>query len=177
MQTNKSSKPLIIALVAIIVLLIVGIVVVVIPMMNKKNEAPASEADAREAMLDRGVVTSENAEQMGQAMQDKVADGYFECSMTMDWTFESGDVESKDAYVANAESNHYTICFDVVDDASGETWYKSPFIPVGEELTGIKLDKDLDPGKYEATVKYTLVDDENKPVSQCGFKVNITVNN
>jgi hypothetical protein len=114
-----------------------------------------------------------------EAVRDKVAEGMFECKMTTKWTFEDGKSESADAYVANAEANTHTICFDVVDEASGEVWYKSPYIKVGEELSGIKLDKELEEGVYNPIVQYTLVDENPdgtySEVSSAGFRVTITV--
>ena len=96
----------------------------------------------------------------------------------MTWNYTDGGKTSEDAYVANSENNNYTICFDVIENESGDTIYSSPYIPVGSEIAGFALDKELDEGTYEATVKYTLVDQDNdyEEVSDAGFIITLNVN-
>jgi hypothetical protein len=101
----------------------------------------------------------------------------FECKMSMTWTFADGSAASKDAYVANSTNNKYPIYFDVTLNDTGEKVYSSPVLPVGAELTGITLDKDLDPGTYKAKVLYSLIKDEESQevVSSAGFVIKIIV--
>lgn len=127
--------------------------------------------------IDRGFVDESNKDTIMEDMGDKVAEGMFECKMTTSWVFEDGKSESPNAYVANVENNLHTIYFDVYDKATEELLYSSPMIPVGSELTNIKLEKELQKGEYDAVVRYTLVDEDNEEVSTVGFDITISVNN
>lgn len=137
---------------------------------------PAAEVpEETRSALDRGFVDDSNAGTIMSEAADKVAEGMFECRMTTTWNFEDGTAVSRDAYVANVEANRHTIYFDVVEDATGETLYSSPLIPVGSELKNIKLEKELPAGTYEATVMYTLVDENNEEISSVGFRITILI--
>lgn len=132
---------------------------------------------AKPKEIDRGFVDESNKDTVMEDMGEKVAEGMFECKMTTSWVFEDGKSESPNAYVANVESNLHTIYFDVYDKATEELLYSSPMIPVGSELTNIKLEKELQKGEYDAVVRYTLVDEDNEEVSTVGFDITISVNN
>lgn len=139
---------------------------------------PAAEVpEETRSALDRGFVDDNNAGSIMSEAADKVAEGMFECSMTTTWNFEDGASVSPNAYVANVESNRHTIYFDVVEDATGEILYSSPLIPVGSELRDIKLEKELPAGTHEATVMYTLVDENDEEISSAGVRITILINN
>lgn len=124
---------------------------------------------------ERGFVTRKNADKIMEDISEKVDEGMFECKMTTTWTFEDGASVSPNAYVANVESNRYDICFDVYEEGTEELLYSSPILPVGTEIEGIKLDKELSAGEYDAVVMYTLVDEAEKEVSTAGFHITIYV--
>ena len=123
------------------------------------------------------MVDRDNLDTVMPEVADKIQKGMFECKMKMTWNYTGGGAESSDAYVANSEHNNYTIYFDVIENGTGETIYKSPFIPVGQEIKGFPLDKTLEAGSYEATVKYTLVDQDNdyEEISSNAFIITINV--
>ncbi len=125
----------------------------------------------------RNIVDRDNVDTVMEDMTDKVEEGMFECMMTTEWTFENGDSESPNAYVANVENNRYTIYFDVYEKETNELLYSSPLLPVGTEIRNIKLDKKLAAGEYKAVVMYSLVDDDEQEVSSAGFNITISVNN
>ena len=110
-----------------------------------------------------------------EEMADKVADGMFECEMTMSWTFQDGNSVASNAYVANSENNLHTLYFDVYDNSTDELLYSSPMMPVGSELREIKLEKELPAGDYSALVMYTLVDENYEEVSKVGFNITISI--
>jgi hypothetical protein len=101
----------------------------------------------------------------------------FECQMSMTWTFADGTSESNDAIVVNSKNNTYPFYFDVTLNDTDELIYSSPVVPVGSQLANIKLDKDLDPGEYKATVMYSLLEDVESQAlkSQAGFVITINV--
>lgn len=163
-ETKKVKQKKRLIIIAFIVLL-VALVVCILLLLRKPEDK------------ERRFVDRENADEIMEEMADKVAEGMFECKMTTAWAFEDGNSESANAYVANVESNRYTICFDVYEKKTNELLYSSPFIPVGSEISNIKLDKKLAAGEYEAVVMYTLVDDDENEVSSAGFNITISVNN
>jgi hypothetical protein len=98
--------------------------------------------------------------------------------MTTTWNFSTGDAVSDDAYVRNAPENTNDVYFDVVlEEDENQVLYKSPVIPRGEELEGIKLDTKLSKGTYPAVVIYNLVDDQQKTISTLRVGINIIVAN
>lgn len=175
---SKGGKWIIIAVIAVMtVALIVCIVLLVSrsgdtgevqPSINNDNNAPSTA-------LDRGFVDESNADNIMSELSDKVEEGMFECMMSTSWTFEDGASSSPNSYVANVESNRHAIFFDVYIDPTEELIYSSPILPVGSEIRGIKLDKELSAGDYDAIVMYTLVNEDYEEVSTVGFRITITV--
>ena len=167
----------IIIIVASMALAILVLVAIVVIQFNKNNSVPVvpETAGNLSGLVNRGFVDSSNSDVVVTDMEDKVAKGMFECEMTTEWTFGNGTSTSKDAYVANSVHNSSTICFDVYRRDNNELIYSSPLIPVGEELIGIKLDKELDAGEYKALVQYRLLDENYEEISTAGFVITITV--
>ncbi len=147
------------------VILLVALIICILLLLRKPEEEG------------RNFVDRDNVDTIMEDMTEKVAEGMFECMMTTEWTFENGDSESPNAYVANVENNRYTIYFDVYEKESNELLYSSPLLPVGTEIRNIKLDKKLAAGEYKAVVMYTLVDDDEQEVSSAGFNITISINN
>lgn len=172
---EKRRKLTTIAFVVLIVALVVCIVLLVAREGGRQEAETTAESSVATA-LERGFVNESNAEEIISDMADKVAEGMFECRMTTEWTFEDGTSESPNAYVANVEANRNTLYFDVYEKSSNEVIYSSPMIPVGESISGIKLEKTLPAGEYDGVVMYTLVDEEYKEVSTVGFNITISVN-
>ena len=147
------------------VILLVALIICILLLLRKPEEEG------------RNFVDRDNVDTIMEDMTEKVAEGMFECMMTTEWTFENGDSESPNAYVANVENNRYTIYFDVYEKESNELLYSSPLLPVGTEIRNIKLDMKLAAGEYKAVVLYTLVDDDEQEVSSAGFNITISINN
>ena len=160
---NRKNKKTVKILVAILVLLIVAAVAIFF--LNR-------DVDERPT-----VVTEDNVEQVKEQLEKPVEDSYYTTEMTVDWTFEDGGAVSSNAYVANAVENTRTVYFDVNLADTGELIYSSPYIPVGEELSEIKLDKTLSAGDYDAVVTYHLVDDDNEEITTVSVAVKIHVLN
>ena len=147
------------------VILLVALIICILLLLRKPEEEG------------RNFVDRDYVDTIMEDMTEKVAEGMFECMMTTELTFENGDSESPNAYVANVENNRYTIYFDVYEKESNELLYSSPLLPVGTEIRNIKLDKKLAAGEYKAVVMYTLVDDDEQEVSSAGFNITISINN
>jgi hypothetical protein len=165
--SKKAKAAIVIGSVVIIALL----VVVIVLLLRGKEE------EAKEPLDKRNVVVNEdNVNQVMEQMveEEYVAPGYYNSQLTTTWNFATGDAVSNDAYVANASRNTNDVYFDVVlEEDESQVLYKSPVIPRGGELDGIRLDTRLDKGTYPAILIYHLVDDEQNTVST--LRVGITI--
>lgn len=172
---NKHTTLLIIIVAAAVIMVALAVIVVVKSQMpvsqSPDMDRTSDNSEVKDDPLGRGFVESNNADTIVSDMEDKVAEGMFECKMTTKWTFKNGTSESPNAYVANVESNRYTFYFDVYLADTDELVYSSPLVPVGSELKGVTLDKDLDAGEYSMEVRYTLVDENYEEVSNVGFMI------
>jgi len=183
-DSSKKGNGMMIALIISLVVVVIAVILIVVLVRRKGNEAPASDTteqtQTREVVSDVRTVLDENsgAEIMDQ-MREEVAEGMFECQMSMTWSFADGKSASEDAYVANSTNNTHPIYFDVILDGTEDVIYSSPVMPVGTELTGFKLDKELEAGTYEATVMYNLLKDteSQEVISSAGFVVTINILN
>ena len=157
--------------------LIIALAVCLVLLLTKKDSGQAQIQEKNEAQkaLERGFVSEDSVTDIMSEMDDKVAEGMFECKMTTTWTFEDSSSESPNAYVANVENNLHTLYFDVRDSSTDEVLYSSPMLPVGTEINNIKLEKELPAGDYQAVVMYTLVDENYEEVSTVGFNITISI--
>lgn len=178
---RKGGKWIIVAVIALLaVALTVCIVLLVLPSRDTGEEqsGPGNNGNdngAPPSVLDRGFVDESNADAIMSELSEKVEEGMFECMMSTTWTFEDAASASPNSYVANVESNRYAIIFDVYEEQTNELLYSSPILPVGSEIRGIKLDKELSAGDYNAVVMYTLVNENYEEVSTAGFRITISV--
>ncbi len=182
---KKNNAPLIIIITVLAVVVIALVVAMVILLGRGKNDGSSADSVGTEAATRqvagsvRTVVDEASAQNVMDQMREEVAEGMFECKMSMNWTFEDGKSASKDAYVANSSNNTHPIYFDVLMNDTEEVLYSSPVIPVGADLRDIKLDKELPAGDYKATVMYTLLKDaeSQEKISSAGFVISIKVQN
>jgi hypothetical protein len=151
---------------------IIALLATVIVLLLRGKEEPKDESGQKRNV----VVNKENAEQVAQEMieRDYIPNGYYSTEMTTTWNFSTGDAVSEDAYVANSITNTNDVYFDVVlEEDENQVIYKSPVIPRGNSLDGIKLDTKLAAGTYPCVMIYHLVDSEQNTVStlRVGFKI------
>jgi len=167
--SKKAKAAIVIGSVVIIALL----VTVIVLLLRGKEE------DKDQGSEKRSVVASEkNVDEIVEEMHDEpyVAPGYYNSRMTTTWNFATGDAVAEDAYVANVSGNTNDVYFDVVlEEDESKVIYKSPLIPRGSEIQGIKLDTKLSKGEYPAVVIYHLVDGEQNTVSTLRVGIKIIV--
>lgn len=162
---KSSSKGLKVAIIVIAILLVIAIAVILFILLRPKEEPESIDA--------RGTLVTKNNLDDVTINTEQVEDGYFETSMTINWHFDG--TESEDAYVANVTENTRTVYFDLNLADTGETIYSSPYIPVGSEMSGLVLDKELEPGTYETIMVYHLVDDDHNEKSKVSVALTIYV--
>lgn len=161
----------------VIVVLVAALITCIVLLASRSGDTQIDDdvPEAPQTVLDRGFVDESNVDDIMSEMSDKVEEGMFECMMSTFWTFEDGTSASSNSYVANVESNLHALYFDVYEEQTGELLYSSPILPVGSEIRGIKLDKELSAGDYDAIVTYTLVNEAYEEVSTVGFRITISV--
>lgn len=162
---KSSGKGLKIAIVVIAILLVIVIAVLLFILLRPEEEPESIDA--------RGTLVTKNNVDEVTINTEPVEDGYYETSMTIDWHFNG--TESEDAYVANVTGNTRTVYFDLNLADTGETIYSSPYIPVGSEMSGLVLEKELEPGTYETVMVYHLVDDDHNEKSKVSVALTIYV--
>jgi len=179
-ERNKKNNTIIILVLAFMVV-VAALIGVIIYLLNRGDNYVAREDEVRREVAGsvRTVVDADSANDVMEQMREEVAEGMFECQMSMNWTFADGKAESEDAYVANSTNNTHPICFDVYVQDTEELLYTSPVLPVGTNLTNFKLDKELPAGDYQAVVMYQLLKDaeSQEEISRAGFVVTIHVLN
>ena len=151
-----------------IVVIIAALVVVIAFLVLRKETEPKRNV----------VVTQDNVDEVIANMEESeyTEPGYYETSMTYEWTFEDGEAVSEDAYVANVANNTNDIYFDVfLADDEENAIYESPVIPIGSSLENIALDTPLDAGTYDCVLVYHLVDEDQETVSTLRVAITITV--
>jgi type II secretory pathway pseudopilin PulG len=179
-EKKKSSNGLIIVVIVLLVIILLVLVGVVAFLLGRDKGRSEESENRRQVQSSVRTIQDENdAANVVQQMKEEVAEGYFECKMSMAWTFPDGESESPDAYIANSENNSHPIIFDIYLTDTEELLYSSPVLPVGSDIKNLKLDKALPAGTYNATVMYSLIEDETsqKVISSAGFIVTITVLN
>lgn len=121
------------------------------------------------------VVTPENVKQIRDELEtaQKTALGSYEVYMNTTWTFKDASSPSTDAIVGNKATNTNTVYFTISLKDDSSQVFKSPYIPVGNNLEHIVLDESLKAGTYPAVITYYLVDDNY--VEQSHVSVNMTL--
>lgn len=149
-------------LIAGIVLILAVVVVFGVLFLNKKQEAPPIQAQT--AAPGTGTVVTDEKEALSamEKLRQEQKESAYSVKMNNVWTFQDGKSPSKDAYVANSESNLLSMYFEVsLDDGSNEILYTSPIVPIGSAVQDITLNRDLEAGSYDAICTYhTLREDE-----------------
>jgi hypothetical protein len=169
---SKKAKAAIVIGSVVIIALLATVIVLLLRGKEEKEKEPLSKRNT--------VVTKENVDEVVEQLAEEpyVPPGYYTSRMTTTWNFSTGDAVSEDAYVANVTQNTNDVYFDVVlEEDESKVLYKSPIIPRGSELDGIKLDTKLSKGEYPAVVIYNLVDSEQNTVSTLRVGIKIIVAN
>lgn len=159
-----------IAIVGFSVILVVLVVIgVLIYQKLSTQQEPAPVTTNGNLVLDES-----NLGDIDDILTETVADGMFEVNMNTSWSFSDGKSASSDAYVANGLANRYPITFEILLNGE-ENIYTSTLIPVGKQIKDIILEKDLEPGSYDAVCMYHLWDEDGEENSSLGVNVRITV--
>ena len=170
---NKKGGRIALVVCGIVIITLIVVVVVMACQMWKNNDETDGEPKRNV------VVTEDNVEEVidNMAEEEFVPPGSYNVTMNNTWSFADGSSVSEDAYVENSTSNTNDVYFDITLADTEEKIYSSPVIPIGSHLENIALDKKLEKGSYDCVVTYTLVDEEQKPLSTVRVTLTINVEN
>ncbi|MCR5100416.1 MAG: hypothetical protein K6B41_03570 [Butyrivibrio sp.] len=172
--SSGSVNKLVIVVASAAVVVIAVLVGVIVVLLNKPTE---SEQKGTVASGTRATMVSEPEDVAAFLNSELPPEAYYTASMNYDWHFQDSASASTDAYVENDSSNQFTVYFDLFLDSDSSLVYSSPYIPVGETLTGITLTESLDPGDYPATCTYHLVDENNEELSTVSVGLTLHIAN
>lgn len=169
---NSSRSRIFIICLAVLILLVLVMAGVIIFLLTRPEDN-STEDNSSESGGRGTVVTESNVAEIQESVAAPVEDGYYVTSMSIDWHFDG--LTSEDAYVENAVENTRTVYFDLFRLDTSELIYSSPYIPVGEKLSGVVLDKEVEPGTYDTILVYHLVDDDKNELSTLSIALTIYV--
>lgn len=167
-EKKKLSASTVVAIVAVAVVVVLAIVLVVI--LTRKDQKPEVQGKAT-------IVTEDNVQDIIQSANEPVTDASYTATMSNEWVFEDGKAPAQNFYVKNTERNSRTVYFDLKLADTDEEIYSSPYIPVGEAMDTMTLDKDLDAGDYNVVMTYHLVDDDKEELTTVSVAVEIHIQN
>lgn len=135
----------------------------------------ACDANIFDSGAQSGQAPYKTREEMQAEVDRIVEEGKFNISIQSVITFDDGGSEGT-AYIENVPNNNYDMRVEIVEDATGDVLYKSDIILTNQYVEKIRLEKDLEPGTYDATaVFYALDKNTHKQVSQAAAKIKINV--
>lgn len=124
------------------------------------------------------VINESNLEQIQGKVEENVAKGMFMTHMNTTWIFPDGKSSSSNAIMGNAAENNYPFWFTVTLPDTEEIIFQSGLMPVGTQLSKIKLDKNLKMGTYPAVITIHMIDDEGEEVEgNMTFNITLEVKN
>lgn len=172
---SRGKNKKVVLLIVVLVIIILALAGFVFYLLNRPEGNPSTGKDSNKEDVKPMIVSEDNADDIVDELDKDAADTMYNCRMSSSWTFDNGEAESKDAYVANTDYNHYPVYFEVQIDETEEIVYTSSYIPVGSEVAGLTLDKPLAAGDYPATVIYHLMNENGEEVGSAGFTIDIHV--
>ena len=126
-------------------------------------------------LLSRNIPIQDGLQPTQQIEAKHVADNIFDTYMNMSWSFQSGSVLSSNAVIGNSPNNNYAFWFSVSLVNVGDVIFTSGLVPVGTELSYVRLDAMLPAGEYVAVVSINIINDDGWPVGVVSVPINLIV--
>ena len=151
---------------------IVSVATVITILLTRPTEAPPLPPPAQP--MGAGVITAENVTEIQEQTRERVERGMFATHMNVGWRFPDGSSPSSNAVMGNSSANRFPFWFTVTLADTSEVVFTSGLMPVGTQISEIKLNTVLPAGDYPAIVNINMVDEEGEPVSG-NMGINITL--
>ena len=160
------------------VAIISAAVVAVIVLTSDSSDQSIAALPMAVAPIGAGIVTEENLADLSQQLRESIDRGMFATFMNTTWTFPDGYSPSLDAVKGNSASNNFPFWFTLFVPAVDEVVFTSGLIPVGSQMSEIRLDTPLPQGRYDAIININMIDDDGVPVdSNVGLGITLIVRN
>jgi len=108
-----------------------------------------------------GRIQTMSEEEIQAELNRVVEEGMFNISIASAIVFESPDGEGE-ARIENIAANNYHMQVDIFLKDSDKPVYSSKLIQPGYSIQMIKLNRELEPGEYEATAVFSAITKEEK---------------
>ena len=140
---------------AIVAIFVVTIISIIMVMGAVSDRAPKESVKIVTPLNVDALATDEVKTETGITVSD------YEAVLNTKWYFKTEDnTYASNAYVENSRYNKCKVrCEVALVDSPDEIIYTSKDLAVGDKVRGIRLDKKLADGIYEATVTYKILDD------------------
>lgn len=171
-MSNETQTPQKKGLTTTHIILIVGFVVVIAVAVGLFVSLNKDKTPEPTEMQGEGSVVINNEEDLADALPSD--NNMFYISMNTNWTFPDSETESVDAVLGNSELNP-TDMFVTVMLPDGTELYRSPQIPPGANVEGIKLNQKLNPGTYEAICVHHVLYEDGTEETQVNMGVNLII--
>lgn len=106
-----------------------------------------------------GRIQTMTEEEIQRELNRVVEEGMFNISIASAIVFENPQAQGQ-ARIENIQANRYHMQVDIVLDETGETVYSSKLIRPGYSIEYIQLEKELEPGVYDATAVFSAITQE-----------------
>ena len=169
-QTGKGTK---IAFAIGGIVIIALLIMIIVLLIRGKEEKAGDDGQLRNVL-----VTQENAEEVYEEMKELTPEdvAYYTVTQNGEWHFTKSDEASYDAYIENSSINTTPVYFDLfLAEDESEAIYESPVIPVGESLSQVTLNRELERGTHNCVVVYHLIDEEQNTLSTLRVTVKVTI--
>ncbi|WP_188208316.1 hypothetical protein [Alkalibacillus aidingensis] len=137
---------------------------------QEEKEQPefGDDGDVEDNGLDLG-----NSEEVKSELQERTDESYMNFRVNSNPYFPESDSKGS-LMLENKEENSHGV--QVIIEMEDDEVYKSPLIKPGQSIQETKLDKEIEPGEYEAIAYFDTYDLENKKKKgRSGVKINLTI--
>ncbi|MEG1753556.1 MAG: hypothetical protein RR234_06545 [Christensenella sp.] len=178
-MTEKAKKSKI-GMIIVIVILVAAIIALVTYMFVLKPKQEAQEEERQlvaEKNAEMGIIPGMSDEEVQNRLNQVVSEAMMNVYVNPNTIFPDGETEGN-LRIENIPGNNYAVTVELIRDDNGKAVYTSGLIDPGYFVENVKLDVDLDAGKYPALALFTAYDIKTgEKMGSAGVRVNISVQN
>lgn len=159
-EASKKKKGTIQKVIAVIVILLLAILIGLFAWTRfaaQKSDAAKLEETVKAKL---GQLEDKSNDEIQAALDEVIAEGSLRISINENPVFATGDSEGS-LKIENHPNNHYNMRVIITMTDTGEELYNSGLMPINSHIDADKLEKDLEPGEYDATATFTAYDVES----------------
>ena len=165
-RRKRTVKRIITAVVVILVLLFGAALV--------WQAAHAPDTLEKSVRAELGQLEGKSNEEIEEALNRVVEEGYMNISINVNPTFVNGKLEGT-LQIENGPANKYDQYVTITRDDTGEIIYVSGLLPPNHHIQEDVLLVDLDAGDYPCTATFTAYDEEQNEVGMASAQITVTV--